>query len=206
VIGFELPGVSADSAQALICVCTKMLDDGRAATNIFGGVYGTAVVSGLRVPQIRDDLPGSFQIAVYWTAATQQANMAPDGLVTDINGFAAWWNTTMNTQEYWLGQIVTDRTVAVAYINQVLIGAGSGALAAGLGGLSAGPETAVLGACAGGMLGACTAAIMFINQPPPKPKNAALPARTLSAPTGTATMMLGARRASWGQVKARYAR
>jgi hypothetical protein len=213
VIGFELPGVNPDSAQALVCVCTKTLDDGRAATNIFAGTYGRTVVDSIAVPEIRDDVPGAFQVAVYWTDGGE---LMADGTVLPesggglFDGLAAWWNVTKDTQRYWLGQITTDRTVAAACINQVALVSASGFAAGAYAGFfSGGPGTAVLGSCFGGFAGACFGFAQFISRPPPQqppPQNAGRPDYSTAGQRTAEVAPLGAQSATWGQVKARYAR
>jgi hypothetical protein len=203
VIAFEFPGTSIDDVQPIIVVCTKMLDDGRAATNIFGGVYGKTVVNGIEVPQFRDDVPGAFQIAVSWTDQTALNQQPPGSLaVADLfDDFAVWWETTQENQRYWAHAIVEDRSVATSLINQTLINAGNGALAGALGGLlGGGPGAAVVGGGIGGMVGAFATVQTFLNQP--RPKNIVRPAPPLEKAAGATAF--GPRRPSWGQLKATY--
>ena len=142
VIAFEFPGTSINDVQPIICVCTKMLDDGRATTNIFGGSYGKTVVNGVEVPQMRDDVPGAFQIAVAWTEGTQQNQQTPGTLAVEGelgDAFAVWWEISRENTRYWTNAVLTDRSVAASFINQVLIAAGGGTLSGAIAGLGGGP-------------------------------------------------------------------
>lgn len=208
VIAFEFPGTSINDVQPIISVCTKMLDDGRVTTNIFGGTFGKTVVNGVEVPQIRDDVPGAFQVAVAWTEGTQQnqqtlGTLAVEGGIDDA--FAVWWDTSRENQRYWTNAVLTDRSVAVSFINQVLIAAGAGTLGGAIAGLSVPlqPWTPVLGAGVGGMLGATMAATAFLNQPAPKPKMDGAES-VFPLESSTRIKALGVHRPSWGQLKAAY--
>jgi hypothetical protein len=209
VIGYEYPGISIDSVQAIICIVTKIQpEDGRAVTNIFGGAYGKTVVNGNEVPTFRDDVPGAFQITVVWTQYSNATVPAGEQAVM-MSGFgesvAVWWETSSQNSSYWVHAIRTDRSVATAFVNEILTTAGEGAFGGLILGVRGGSVAgALVGAGIGAVSGAAFAAIHFTNQPVPHPQMM-MPIEPVLLQTGaTKQAALGARHPSWGQLKAAY--
>ncbi len=211
VIGFEYPGVSIDSVQPIINIVTKVLpENGHACTNIFGGAYKKTIVNGQEVPTFCDDIPGAFQIAVLWTAVPEGAT-APVEAPAMVEGeewldeIMAFIETSEANNRYWASQIFNDRNVGTAFVNTVVTAACEGALAGGMLSVRSGNLAATLpGIGLGAMAGVAFAALQFLNQPAPKPK-VPMPMASVSPQTGAAQkVILGARRPSWGQLKAAY--
>lgn len=212
VIGFEYPGVSIDSVAAIICIVTKVQpDNGRACTNIWGGAYGQTIINDCPTAFMRDDVPGAFQIAVAWTNPALTGTPAPGTYSLDTQGeniFTVWWETTNANMDYWSHAVWTDRSVGVAFVNQVALGATGGGLATALAGIWVPIPGGAIGIGIIAVAGGTIAALGFINQPvppaPPKPKMM-MPSEPELLQTGaTKQAALGVQRPSWGQLKAAY--
>jgi hypothetical protein len=118
---------------------------------------------------------------------------------------SVWWETSRENSSYWTHAIRTDRSVAAAFVNEILTTAAEGAFGGLIFGIRGGSVAgARIGAGIGAVSGAAFAAIHFTNQPIPHP-HMMMPIEPVLLQTGaTKQAALGARHPSWGQLKAAY--